>query len=378
MKISSFRGIRNTSPIRSIPNDALTDAVDIDMDNSTLDQRGLPSAGVITRRNGFTLSKSVSGITEAYSTQDKVSYLVANGVLNRIGEDLNLIPLASSTATHFCDSGKVLFTNDGLKVQNDTVINLSIPAPDLSGPSLSAAPGNWAAGTYSAVYTYRNAAGMEGHTSPNTTITLVDGQRVVVAPPPEIAEHTAIVYLTDADGTVYYDSTGAQLNPIQLLNDSFPSRATCLAWYACALWCAMPHASGSTVIVYSLPFMPHLFDFLTNYLIVPGEVRSMMEAGDVLIIATDSNIYAWDGTALTPLAAYGVPKGRSLIRTPDGQVKMFTYRGVCEAMPFANLTEKRALFPAGKQVSVALVDQGGIQKFLALSDGSGTAYNIRS
>ena len=375
MIINSFLGIRNTNPIRSIPDNALTAALDIDINN----------VGTLIQRNGFVLSKSISNVTSAYTTLDNVSYIVQNGLLNRVDDDLNLIPLAACTATSFCDSGKVLFTNDGLKIQDDKVIDLNIPASDFDAPELYAAPGNWMPGTYNALYTYRNAAGMEGHTSPNSYLTITAGQCVVVDPPPAIANHTAIIYLTEANGTVYYNLDGEILNPFQTINNSYPLDATVIAWYASSLYAATPQANGTTLLAWSLPFLPHLYDTMTNYIVVPGEIRAMMDTSDFLIIATDAFIYSWDGAALNRLANYGVPAGRPLMRVPtktadntsSATVKLFTYRGVCEAMPFVNLTETKALFPAGQQTSVALINQNGIQKFIALSDGSGVAYNVK-
>jgi len=111
---------------------------------------------------------------------------------------------------------------------------------------------------------------------------------------------------------------------------------------------------------------------------VPGEVRDMKPVDGGLIIATDCAIHFYDGERLNMLANYGVPRGRSIVQTPNKGVKIFSNRGVCEAMPFANLTETKALFAPGNLVSSSLVDQDGIQKFVTLSDGSGNPYNVRA
>jgi hypothetical protein len=101
--------------------------------------------------------------------------------------------------------------------------------------------------------------------------------------------------------------------------------------------------------------------------------------GGALIIGTDSAIYAYTGE-LDKLADYGVPQGRAFTRMPSDddegaeKIKIFSKRGVCEAMPFKNLTERRALFAPGSQCSTAIVAQNGIHKFIALSDGSGAPY----
>jgi hypothetical protein len=367
MIISNFLGIRNTSPIRSIPNNALIDAIDVDIDD----------VGVLTQRNGYELVKSLASATSAYATFDQTGYIVANGILNRLDADLNLIPLTPSTAINFADFGKVLFTNDGLKIQDDHVKDLKIPVPD-TALSLSIAAGDWPAGDYAAMYCYRNTStGLEGPSSEAASITIPMNSTVIIAPVPSVAGYTPVVYMTEAGGSVFYDSNGIQLNPTQILANSFPFGVTHVAFFDTRLFIALPLANGSTILRYSAPFEHHLFDYVNDYVIIPGEIRALMPAQDALIIGTDCAIHAYSGS-LTRLADYGVPRGRAFTKAPDSSVKMFTNRGVCTALPFENLTEKKALFAPGQQCSTALVLQDGIQKFVTLSDGSGAPYNTRS
>ena len=364
MIIDSFLGIRNTEPIRSIPDNALSACVDCDISDS----------GKLSQRNGYVSSLSLSDITTGYSTQDKTGYVVDGGVLKRV-DALNAYPLISSTATSFADFSKVLFTNDGYRIENDVVTNLSIPSGGMSGPTLMAGIGSWPAGRYTSVYCYRDASGLEGPCSATTSIDLIEGQSVIIAPPPVASGYTAIVYITEANGTVFFDATGALLNPVQLEADSFPLNSTVMAFYDSALYLALPQSNGTTWIAYSFPYLFHLYDFTRRYCIVPGEVRDMKGTPNGLVIATDAAIYTYSDDTLTLLANYGVPKGRSMTITPQGTVKLFSNRGVCEALPFVNLTETKALFAPGTQCSTALVDQDGIQKFITLTDGSGSAYN---
>lgn len=82
----------------------------------------IDDAGVLLKRNGYVQSKAVASVKSAYSTLDQTGYIVAGGYLNQVLSDLSLIQLSTSTANEFCDSGKALFTNDGLRV--DAAINL--------------------------------------------------------------------------------------------------------------------------------------------------------------------------------------------------------------------------------------------------------------
>lgn len=365
MEIRSFLGIRNTSPIRSIPNNALSDAINIDIDD----------AGVLSQRNGYALAKSLSNVTSAYTTQDKVTYVVAAGTLHRILPDLSAVPLSPTTASAFTDQGKVLFTNDGLKVQDDAVTDLKVPVPN-TPLSFVVGSGNWVAGQYSFTYCYKNASGLEGATAPAATITIPENSAIQLTPPLAIAGYTVVYYMTEAGGTVYYDQNGVRLQDVQILANPFIIGCAAIAYHESSLWLAQAMANGSTVIFYSNAFFPHLYDVVTNYIIVPGEVRAMMSLDDGLLIGTDAAIYLYT-EKLNLLANYGVPSGRAFVKTPDGKVRIFSNRGVCEAMPFENQTEKKALFAPGVQCSTALVDQNGIQKFVALSDGSGVPYNTK-
>jgi hypothetical protein len=364
VRIDTFLGIRNTEPIRSIPNNALSEATDVDISDE----------GAITRRNGFTLSLSATNTT-AYSTLDQEAYIVTGGVLSKLLPDLTLIPITPSTAKNFCDFGKVLFTNDGHKVEDGVATDLKIQAPNYA-PQLSVIQGTMPAGVYSAMYCFRAASGLESGSSPVGSIELLTEGGVQIAPIQAPAGYTTAVYMTDANGTVYYDASGIQLAPVQVLSNSFPENTEKVAFYAGKLWCSQSLDNGSSVIFFSSAFHYHLFDYTKDYIIVPGKVEDMVGTPQGLVIGTDAALYSYADTLLL-LAGYGVVPGRSMARVPDGSVLVWTKRGVCTAPLFSNLTEKKASFPAGAQCSTAVVNQDGLIKFLALSDGSGKAFNAR-
>jgi hypothetical protein len=91
--INSWLGLHTKENPRSIPDNALASAQDID----------LSDAGVITQRPGYALTKSISNITSAYTTFEGESYLVAGNVLYRVLSDLSLANLGACTATAFAD-----------------------------------------------------------------------------------------------------------------------------------------------------------------------------------------------------------------------------------------------------------------------------------
>lgn len=365
MKIESFLGVRNTSPPRSIPNNALALADNIDVDDS----------GILVRRPGHSLSKSAS-ITSAYSTQDQQGYVISGGKLCRVDESLGFVQIADSTATEFSDFQKVLFTNDGLMVETDVAANLKLPSPP-SPLSLSHAPGSLQPGSYSATYAYKAANGMEGGTAPIATIGLATVGGIYIDPPTVPSGYTARVYVTECNGTVYYADNGSQLSPVQLLADAFPDNVENLAYFNSRLYLSQLLPTGQSVVWFSQPSHFHLYDYGKGYFLVQGHIRAMMGANGALLIGTDSNIYAYTDGTLTELAGYGIPKGRAFCKMPNGTVMVHSKRGTCEALPFVNHTETKCLFTPGDSCSTALVEQGGISRFVAINDGLGESYNKR-
>lgn len=368
-QILSFLGIRNTSPARSIPNNALVAADDVDLDN----------AGAILQRNGFTEAAALANTT-AYSTVTQEAYVVSNGMLYQVGEGLTLKYLAPSTAKAFYDYGGTLFTDDGLCVFEGAVKNFKLLTPE-NPPVLTTISGSLPAGRYSAVYVYVDATGLESGTSPNADITLGEGQSIAFENIAPSMGYRVKWYVTEAGGEVYYDEYGVPLDTEQLVANPFPSDISVLAYFDSCIYAATPLATGHTLLRWSAPFYYHWWDYEGDQMLIPGEIRAMASNGQMLVIGTDSEIYGLSQEGLARLAPYGVPPGRAFARTAEGVVYMHTYRGVC-ASPhadgsFVNLTQKKVSLPAGASCSTAIVEQGGIRRFVALTDGSGEAYNAR-
>lgn len=356
VKINAFLGIRNTNTPRSIPDGALADAQDIDVSDT----------GVLIQRPGYTLSKALP-VDDAYSTVDGQAFVVTNGQLCRLTQTLDVLPVAASVATEFCDYEKVLFTNDGLMVDGNITRSLILPPP-ASPPVMSGSAGDLMPGTYRAVaVTVQD--GMESGTSPVATFELESGGLYIGA-----GANTR-VYLTEANGTVFYATdNGVQLDPIQMLADPFPM-ADKIAYHEARLYLSQPMAGGQTLVMFSKPLHFHLYDSVNDYFIVPGQVNAMMGVAGGLLVGTESAIFAYQDGTLSVLAEYGIPQGRAFARTPNNQAFIHSKRGTCKALPFENLTETKCLFNAGLNCSTAIVDMGGISRFIALNDGLGENYN---
>lgn len=366
MQIPSFLGIHNTNPPRSIPDTALVDAVDINIDD----------AGSISQRQGFVLSKALSSATSGYSTRNQKAYVVAAGTLSRVLPDLTTIAIAASAATEFTDFGTILFTNDGLRIEDDIASTIKLPLPALP-PSLTLVDGDLEPGTYSGLFTYRAASGLESGSSPIASIELTTASGIQVSPGILPADYTANLYLTEANGTVFYNNVGVALDADNILADSFPDNAETIAYHDTRLYVSRSLNNGSSIIWYSAPYLHHLYDFAKRFLIIPGQVLAMASTAQGLLIGTEANIYLYAEGVLNNLAAYGVVPGRAFAHSADGRVFIHSKRGACVAMPFENITAKKASLPPGLHCSTALVEQDGMSHFVAVSDGGGSAYNKR-
>lgn len=358
--VNHFTGIRNVVSIRHLAPENLAAALDCD----------LTDTGALPKCRGYQLALSAP-ISAAYSSQEQAGYVVSNGKLCRFADN-RLVELADSTATEFCDFGQEVFSNDGLRIKGDSVTDIKLDPPIIA-PVLSPTSGDLPPGRYIVAYTFINQDGLESGSSPVSVIELQSTSGISVAPIQ--SGYRVNLYISDAGGTVLYDSENVQMAQENVLANGFPENAEKIAFYDTKLFVSKPLDNGDTIIYFSQPYYFHLWKHLQDYLIIPGRVNAMMSARDGLVIGTDSDIWVYNGAGVGLLADYGVPKGKSMAQTPDKNVLIHTKRGQCVALPFQNLTETKCSLKPGEHCSTAYVEHGGISQFLVLTDGKGKAYN---
>jgi hypothetical protein len=371
MIVKAFKGIQNTVSPRDIEKSALQDAINVDVNNR----------GGLVQRLGFQSALSVP-ITTSHTTLDGETYIVSSGVLYRVGIDLTLITIASTTATEFCDFSRTLFTNDGLSVFGETVSHLRIPTP-VSSPDIVITGGTKPAGLYNVIYTYSNADGLEGGASLVETVELTAPGELLITPT-ALAGYTTNVYATEAGGEVFYDvKYGNQIAPPQVNSAPLPDNADKIEIFESKLW-ASADLGEHSVVWFSKPFHYHLFNYDTDYFIIPGRVEVLKAVPQGIIIATQKEIYAYTTEeGLIKLANYGVVPGRPIVKIqgkpdtefPNDYLLIHTVRGICSAFPFTPLTETKVSLPMGTSCSTAMVYNNGIQRYVALHDAGGTAFN---
>lgn len=362
MEIHSFVGIVNTSPARSIPSNALSDATDVIIEDS----------GAVIQRDGYTNALSLA-ISASYQTFDGAVYAVSAGVLYRVNADLTKTPICPSTATEFCDESRYLFTNDGLVVHANEASNILIPTPSYE-PEVTIVPGTKPAGLYTLLHTYVNSQGVEGGTSPPVTVQLTSPGDLLVATQP-VAGHTAKVYVTDADGEVLYlQNTRYVIDPALVNSNPFPHGADKIEYFNTRLYVSVPQGAY-TQVYYSEPNHYHLYGYNDSYFVVTGKIEAMKATLGGIVIATGSEMYLYDGADLMKIADYGVVPGRAIVRKPDKSLLVHTTRGICSAMPFTELTQAKTSLPMGSQCATALMYRDGAKLFIGLHDDSGAAFN---
>lgn len=361
MKIPSFKGIHNVSSKRDIPDDALQDAVNVDLTNS----------GALISRDAYTLTKAKS-ISTAYTTDDNITYITSNGHLYRVASGLTLVDLGASSATEFADYQGYLFTNDGKQVYRDVVTDLVIPVPEQ--PQVVITGGVYPAGLYHVVATLTNADQLEGGCSQVVTVELTEPGEILLTNNAWV-DYIVEQYQTDANGTEFYHvENRLPLAVEQLGAQPYPDNVDKIEYHEGRLYVTLPFGEY-TEVRFSRPNLFHLFDYEADYFVITGTVLDMKSTNGALLIGTESAIYAYQDGALTQLAAYGVVPGRSMVRMPNRQVLIHTVRGICEALPFKPLTEALVSLPMGAKVNACLMNSHGIQRYVGLHDGQGEAYN---
>lgn len=97
---------------------------------------------------------------------------------------------------------------------------------------------------------------------------------------------------------------------------------------------------------------------------------------DAMIVGTESRVLAYSEGGIAVLADYGVVAGKAW--DVDGnRLLVWTVRGLCEMLPFKNLTEKQVSAAPGVWAAGCLVLSGGQKRFLSCPQQGKEAFNAR-
>lgn len=369
--IRRFNGLNNVSdPIR-LGLDWLATASNVNITDT----------GAIAKRQGYSRVKTGS-YTGVFSTSDHQRlYLVDGGVLKTFDGAVLATGLSAALMSWTELNDQVLYTNgtDAGIIQPDNTVLVwrwSVPAP----PAVSAVSGTLPAGLYRVLCTQNLADGRETGPSDPVEIELVEGQALQIVA-------TGNVYISPANSTVFQYAGQAPLlwnqSPDALGRDltlagfdPLPLGVSVIQSWRGRIYTAMyMPAENQSVVWFSEPFGPHLFNLAANFFMVPGQVHMLAPHTDALIVGTDAHIYAYTTDRLAELAPYGVVPGQHWDTDDNGRVLFWSSRGACAALPFLNLTERSVSVAPGIKAGGAIVRRGGQKRFLVSIQQGGFAFN---
>lgn len=386
-KISRFKGLNNVSDPLSIGLSWFTLADNVDVTDT----------GALSARRGFT-RVGTSTPTSGYTTLDnKRTYLVAGGMINRFDAAMTLRAIQAITSAapmYFTEVNEQVFysngTDYGIINPDDSWRAWSWPNPD--SPLLAyGGEGVLPAGQYQVLCTFLFNDGRETGTSDPAFIQLQTNSSLLLTGIPQVAGLRTVVYIASANSSTLqfaFEATSSAMtwnaSPEQLGQDvvtmelaPVPVGSTIVQHWRGRIYAAqyMP-AQDQTAVWASEALGFHLFQTNEQLTLVPGEVVMLAPHKDALVIGTRSTIYSFDEEEMKVLATYGAVPGHAWVR--DGNdVLIWTERGLCSAIPFENKTDRQVSVPPGVLAGAALVEREGTKRFVVALRKGGTAYNVR-
>lgn len=353
----------------------------------------ITGTGKLRRAPGFTQRVAGTAITGAFSSEDlSRMYIVDNGSLEQVNADYTTATLAATTSTTQVRAAEV---NNILYYANGTDFGAlepagwrpwGVPIPD--GVVLSAGSGVLSAGMYQVCCTLTDDRGMEGGSGEIVTIVVEDDAQIAISGVPQVTGYTTNVYVTaqnadtfkllaaSAPSAVTYNNTVDELEVELPYLFCGPPRGYFPAHFGGRMYLAEPFPQEDVTVIWrSWPLHYHLFEYGSEAVTVPGTVRMMATTGPVLIIGTDAEIYALDQNgALSLLAPYGVVSGDHVGRL-GANIYFWSLRGLCEAMPFRNLTESSISVAPGLSAGGRVLETDGYRRYMVALRLGGGAYN---
>ncbi len=381
--VSAFKGLNNVSDPMRLGMSWL----------ATADNVNVSDTGAISKRAGYALNRA-GAFTSAYSTLDftRMYTATALGIQKFTGE--SIVALTSINPMYWTEVNEQVFFNNGVDrgiiLPDDRVIPWDWPTP--TAPTVTATTGTLPAGMYQVCCTYVLDDGRETGAGAVAEITLTEGQALQISNIPGGLGAVANVYVAPANSEVYqlfattrataltFNSSPDDLGR-DLLNaflDPLPLGTDVIQFWRGRMYAAQYMAAeNQTVIWFSEPLGFHLFNLNSNFIIVPGRVLMLAPHDAALVIGTDAKVFAYDGTKLDQVAEYGVVPGQHWDRDAE-RILFWSLRGVCVALPFANLTEKQISVAPGVRAGGCLVRTGGQKRYVSVLQQGGEPFNQRS
>ena len=401
-EISGFKGLNN-----------VTDPLQLDDGSwqTIADNCEITNHGELVSPRGYTRVATLTAGSGAYTTKDlQRFYVIDSGEVRQMRDDFTFDVLktgVSADAYAFQEvNGDVYYTNgtDFGVLTPDGWRPWGIASP--GAPSLSLGSGVLAPGRYRVCCTLVDSRGMESSNSPVASIDVPVGASIQVTNIAQVADYTANVYATTANGEVFmrlarnagnsatYNFSPDNLGPTLRYWFTDLPRGNRPAFFEGQMYCAEYFASlDQTVIWRSLPLDYHHFNPSAEGITVPGEVlllRASTETlfagterltqrgvAEALLIGTERAIFSWSDSQLVTLANYGVVRGFTEFEI-KGKLFFWTLRGLCMALPFVNLTESTVSVAPGLSAAGMVIERDGEKRYVVALKQGGEAFNSRA
>jgi hypothetical protein len=388
--IRQFLGLRNVVRPERQPLGALAEADNVFLDDT----------GTVERRFGYAQSLPLSGVTDAYGHKSfRYAIVVANGSIYRVDDALGQTLLGTGYTDGVYQwaqvEDRIFFagaTEAGMILRGQSLLPLRWP--DTPPPVVTEVNGGLSAGQYQFAQVYRHAeTGMEGPASTPFAVDVGEDCAFLIQSDPPTG-YEADIYVTAADDTtfrflasgesVFYNvaatQLGAALDPEQLNASPLPTAPiNAIEIHESSLYIAIYDQSANTSFIWpSAPYWYQLVNPDDDGLAINGKVLGMLSTPQGLLIGSDVGI--WIRTpddGMVRLADYGVVPGRPFARNAEGDIAVWTKRGLATvtAEGFRNRFEGKLSVAPGSSCSVALVDFDGSKQSIVLTDSGGTAFN---
>lgn len=371
--ISGFKGLNNRLDPTSLGMEW-----QIEADNALCDH-----ARYLVQRPGY--AEFATGVADAFGMRDGRLFLVSlAGVLSEVAVDGSSRARAtgfSGAPFQWAEQGPALFAMSETTawcIYPDRVVPWGVPTAE--APTLSATAGDLEPGRYLVACALFAPDNRMGGSAGVAAIELTAGQGLVVTSP-EVAGYSTVAYVSPPDGDIVYQAMtlsggsgtltitpveGPDLRTFDLYP---PPQGSMIAAHGNRMCVAVwePEYDRS-VIYWSKPDQPHLFDVEADLQLVAGRITLLAQAGGALVIGTDRLIAAY-GPPLQQIAEYGALPD-TVDWDKDGRLVFGTDRGTCRFPPFENLTEA-ALTPDTRSYSTgAILHHQGTSYHLTVMRGA--------
>lgn len=355
--ISGFKGLNNRLDPTSLGMEWQIEADNVLCDN----------AKYLVLRPGY--AEFATGVADAFGTRDGRLFVVSSAdVLSEVAVDGSSRARAtgfSGAPFQWAEQGPALFAMSETAawcIYPDRVVPWGVPTAE--APRLSATAGDLEPGEYLVACALFAQDGRMGGSLGVASIALTAGQGLVITSP-EVAGYSTVAYVSPPDGDIVYQAMtlsggsgtltlppveGPDLRTFDLYP---PPQGSLIAAHGNRMCVAVWEPEHDRSVIYwSKPDRPHLFDIEADLQLVAGRITLLAQAGGALVIGTDRRIAAY-GPPMQQLAEYGaLPDTVDWDR--DGRLVFGTDRGPCRFPPFENLTEA-ALAPDTRSYSTGAI-----------------------